>query len=561
LLYVLAAGQRPFPGPTSTALLAQILHEPPAPLASSAPEVSAEFARVVHKLLEKSPAARFQTAREVHAGLTNLLRELALGRALPAVVVGKRAAAVLPFKLLTPNPEDEYLSVALADALIRELGATGEVLVRPVSTVMRYLKQHADPLLAARELNVQLIVDGSIQKSGPRLRVHVQAWNVADDSTLLSVKHDAEMDGLFALQDKMAGGVVRALGAKKTPSTTTSLEPPTKNPRAYELYLRASERILHVNRWDTVTAIQMLDTATRLDSMFADAWAKLAEAHVMLAVVFEPGPKWIRHAERAVRRALKIDPENAEAQTARARLLWTPAKGFQHRVALRALDRALELDPGRHEARSWRSGILFHVGMHEEAREGLLASLAANPDDTFTLDWLGQTALYRREYNEAAEYLARALTVEPSNLWANLFYPMVSIYSGKDDEAEERIRAAEQYVPGDGMLTSFEALLWARRGDRRRAQQAIQRTLRNKKSLLHTHHSHHNLAAAYAVLGRPAEAVKHLERAAKTGLPNCPLFRDDPHFASLHGEPAYESLLRKLGREWESYRREFGSEP
>src|SRR5258708_18957944 len=97
---------------------------------------------------------------------------------LPRGVTGKRAVAVLPFKLLTPNPEDDYLSVALADVVINKLGANGEVLVRPTGVVACYAKQAIDPLTVARELNVQVIVEGGIHKCGQRLRLDAQVWNV-----------------------------------------------------------------------------------------------------------------------------------------------------------------------------------------------------------------------------------------------------------------------------------------------------------------------------------------------------------------------------------------------
>ena len=138
---------------------------------------------------------------------------------LPVAVMSKRVVAVLPFNLLTPNLEDDYLSVALADAVINQLGANGELLVRPTGAVASYAKQAIDPLTVARELNVQVIVEGSIQKFGQRLRLHTQVWNAADGSMLLTVKHDSEMAELFEVQDKIADAVVRALGVQATASS------------------------------------------------------------------------------------------------------------------------------------------------------------------------------------------------------------------------------------------------------------------------------------------------------------------------------------------------------
>ena len=124
VLFELAAGHRPFPGPTASALMTQILNDPPPRLGFECSP--AELARCVHKLLEKEPERRYQSARELHVDLSNLLRDLELGPRLPAAAAGKRAVAVLPFKVLSASAEDEYLSVALADAVISHLGTSDQ---------------------------------------------------------------------------------------------------------------------------------------------------------------------------------------------------------------------------------------------------------------------------------------------------------------------------------------------------------------------------------------------------------------------------------------------------
>src|SRR6516165_12819293 len=129
-----------------------------------------------------------------------------------------------------------------------------------------------------------------------------------------------------------------ALGSKHA---STAGEPPTKSPVAYEMFLRGVERLSRVNRWDTRAAIEMLEEATRLDRQFADAWASLARAYRRMGAIFEPQRQWLRHAEHAARRALTLDPANADAKCVRGRILWTPPKRFQVRAALRALCSAL----------------------------------------------------------------------------------------------------------------------------------------------------------------------------------------------------------------------------
>ncbi len=557
VLFELATRNRPFPGPTAADLMTQILNEPPLLLRSLAPHAPEALERVVCRLLERQPSSRYQSASDVRAELTRLARDLEVGLVRPAVE-GKRAVAVLPFKLLTPNPEDDYLSVALADALINQLSGNRDLLVRPTHSVLRYARQSVEPRDAACDLAAEVVVEGSVQKLGHRLRVHLQAWNAAEGSALFSAKYESDQADLFGLQDRMSAGLSQALGRPAAGTAAAISAPPTDDPAAYELFLRARARLSHVNRWDTHTAIEILESALRLDQQFAGAWGLLAEACIRMGSHFDAAPRWFQRGERAIRRTLALDPGNPEAHAARGQLLFSAAKGFCCREALRALNTALRYGTSTVEARRFRCNIFYHVGLHQEAKEGLLEILAASPDHAPTLDSLAHTALSAREYGEAEEYYARVFTIDSTNLWAHLISPLVPLQLNRLDRAEQRIQAAYQVAPGEATVASCEALLWAKRGERRKAQQILQRALRSSKIFLHTHHMLHNAAATYALLGKPEPAVRLLRKASATGLPNYPLFRDDPHLRALQDEPKYLRLLADLKKQWLAFQREFG---
>ena len=558
ILYEALTGRRPFNAANAPQLIAQILDEQPVCL-DSFQTLPRELETIILKLLEKDRSNRHASATALLADLTELHQQMEREKLLPVTAAGKRAVAVLPFKLLSATSEDEYLGVALADAVIHALATAGELLVRPTTSVERYAKQSVDLLRVAREMNVQTVSHGSIQKSGTRLRVHVQLWDASSNAPVYSAKHDGEISDLFALQDELAAGVSQALGVNAAFANEKESAPPTENPRAYELYLRATERLARLNRWDTRTAIEMLEQAVALDPEFADGWAKLAEACALMGVTQEPHPKWLKRADQAIRRALGLDRHNAEVYCARGRVLWTPARGFKNRQALRALNEALHLNQGCHAAKIWQCLILGHLGLLAKAKEGLLEALATHPDDAFTLVFIGHTALYRCDYAEAEEFEARALRIDPDNLWGNAFRPTALLYDGRLNEAEEKIHSARQVLQDDPWLLSCEALLWAKRGERRKAEALLRRSLRPVKTFLHTHHLWHNAAAAYALLDKPAAAVSLLRRASGFGLPNFPAFRDDPHFQSLQNFPSYRTLLAKLKRECAGYEKEFGN--
>ena len=556
LLYEMALGRRPFPGPDASSLAQQILDDPVPRIDSVPTTIPVELTRIVHKLLEKDVEARYQTARDLRVDLANLLRDLELGPTLSAKAAGRRTVAVLPFHLLMPKREDEYLSLALADAIINGLGASPQLLLRPSSAVQRYAKERADPLLAARELNVDVIVEGNIQKLGPQMRVHVQVWKAEDGSTLLSTKYDAEVTDLFALQDRIAESLFDVLGVE---TETADAVPPTDNPQAYELFLRAVDRMSHGNRWDTRTAVEMLRSVVDLDPGFAEAWARLAQACVAMGFSFEPDADWTDVAEEAIERALSLDPTNVQARVGKGRVLWSPDRGFQNRAALEALGDAVRINPGSHQAMLWQALIFTHVGLLPEALEGLNEALTIEPDDPFTLNFAGQVHEFLGDYEQARRYQTLALSRDPGHQFALLFEPTSLVHLGNLDEAERSIHSAKKILGDDKMLFATEAMVWARRGDGERAEEHLRVAEAESKTVAHSHHAWHHIASTHALLDRPVEAIRWLEKAATMGLPNHPLFHKDPHLASLKGVAGFDALMQRLETECATYRREFGS--
>lgn len=554
VLFELAAGYRPFDAASPAALIEQILHQPAPDLKISADGRGAGLGEVVKRLLAKDPDARYQSAHEVQVELAVAEREFEIGPIVLSAQGGKRSIAVLPFRLLTPDPASEFLSVALADALINQLSAHGEIMVRPTNSILRYTSRIMDPLLAARELNTNICVEGSIQKVGSRIRVHVQVWDTTSRRSMSSAKHDADDTELFQLQDSIADSVASVLGLAA--ASATGQLPPTDNPIAYELFLRAVDCLSRYNRWEVRSAITMLEEATRLDVHFADAWAQLADACMRMSTLFEPGEHWLRQAQRAVRRCLTFDPGNADGYCVQARIQWSPPH-FQIRKALRSITTALRLNPGCRQALHWHGMYLFHVGLHEDANRAATAALAISPEDPLALFGIGHIALYSGDYETAYKYHLRALATDPSHFYAAMFFPAVPLYQGDLNDAEDKIKFARQIAPEDSLVSSWEALLFAKRGDFKRAEAAARRATGSKQLFTYSHHAAHTVAAAYAILGKADSALTWLRRASETGFPNYHVFRDDPHLSSLREIPEYRRLLSALKRQWITFNREF----
>jgi TolB-like protein/tetratricopeptide (TPR) repeat protein len=471
---------------------------------------------------------------------------------------GRRSIAVVPFQFRAGAAEERFLSVALADAVANRLGSISSLVVRPTSSLLKYAGRKAEWTQIARELDVDLVAEGSIQKMGSRVRVFVQLWEVRGARSLHSAKVDGDMGDLFSLQDRLADSVFDALTPRVREKPLRTDVPVARHPLAFELYLRAVEQSVFYNKFELAAAIEMLDRAIALDPSFADAWGMLATICSQMGMHLDPNPTWIFRAEQAVATTLELDPVNCSAFCARAMVLFSPLRGFQTRPALRALNAALAINPRSYSARQFRCAVLFHTGFHDDACADFDEAILANPH--FALVYAGRAyiAVYEGDYALAERFNQQALALEPALIHANVHAPLPAIYAGELGKAREQLRKARQMVPDEPQLTSLEGLILAREGDFKRAEQLADEAVANKRSVVHLHHSSHCAAGVYALCGKPEKAIAELKRCAETGLPNHRAFGKDPHLRSLQNHPDFIALMRELRHDFEIFQQEFG---
>jgi adenylate cyclase len=480
----------------------------------------------------------------------------------PAPMVGPSdgrdaSVAVLPFVNMSADPNQEFFGDGMAEELINALTRIEGLRVIARTSAFSFKGTAADIATIGQRLGVAAVVEGSVRRSGDRIRITAQLVDVAGGHHLWSESYDRRLTDVFDVQDEIAATIVRTIRPKLVPEGRL-VPRGTESAEAYELYLRAGERIQRIDRWETRTAIEMLRDATERDPDYADAWARLGEAYTAMGTQFDSDPRWYARAEEAIERALALDQSCAEAHQAHGRLLWTPGRGFQNHDALCAVGKALELQPGSHDARYWHSTILLHVGLLEEAREGLSEVLAARPGDPMVLNLMASVAVYQQRYEEARDWMERALHAGPTNRYVLLNTPSHLLYFDELESAESAIRRGRSHNGGDPLLDAAEGLLWAKRGERARADHALANALDDRPSLVHTHHTWHHAAAAHAVLDQPEQAAARLRTAMATGLPNLAAFANDPHLAPHRDHPEMERLFADLATDDATYRRDFG---
>jgi serine/threonine protein kinase/tetratricopeptide (TPR) repeat protein len=556
VLYQAATGSLPFKGSSLLGLMQAIAEFEPAPPSMLRPELPGWFDALVARCMAKRPGERPASA----ADLAVELRGAAMAEPSTGTKPRRISVAVVPFLFRGASAEDEFLPVSLADALVERLSSAGELLVRPVASVVRYAGKDADWTEVARDLNVDMVVGGTVQRVGRKIRILTRVHRVGQAQAIYSGKFDGDLDDLFVLQDRLCDGIQAGL----RPLASASREFPREaadsvSPAAYELFLRAAERVTRLNKWDTQSAIEMLTRATGIDPSFTEAWARLAQACVQMGVIFDGDPRWFVTAEEAIAKTLALDVSHSGALCARGQILWSPHHSYQNQQALRALNGALRLNPECHVAQIWRGLILFHLGLYAEAKEGLLQALAQHPEDPRVLVFLGHTALYRGDYEEAYDFNRRALTADPTSIWPNIFFPTIPLYLDRPGEAVEHIHTARKMVPDEPTLISVEAMVAAHDGQFQKAERLANEALSHKKSLLHTHHLWHYAASAFAMCGKPDLAVPLLRRCSDMGLPNYLLFDRDPHLMQLRGNPDFDALQVHLRAEYNLFRAEFGT--
>lgn len=468
------------------------------------------------------------------------------------------SVAVLPFVNMSPDSDQEYFADGMAEELINTLAKVDGLRVIARTSAFAFKGTNADIATIGSRLNVAAVVEGSVRKAGDRLRITAQLVDAAGGHHLWSEVYDRPVQDVFAVQDEIARTIVttirpKLLGDPDKPLVTRA----TESQAAYELYLRAGDRLALQNPWDTRTAIAMLEGAVADDERFAAAWARLAHGCCQMANHFEPEPRWHQRTDQALERALALDPANVEARVVEGRVLWSPRRGFRSREALLALDDVLRLQPGSPGARTWHSLILLHVGLMAEAEDGLAEAHAAEPGNASVLMFIGQNLFFLGRLEEAQDQFSQAFAIDPTSFYTLLFQPAVHLYRDDLVAAERAIAKARQVIGEDAILDASEALLWAKRGESQRADEFLSRA-RDRPSLMHGHHVLHWAAAAQALLGREEGAVRTLREAAATGLPNYPAFRDDPHFAAYREAPGMKQLFAELETEWKGFLREFG---
>jgi eukaryotic-like serine/threonine-protein kinase len=543
MLYEMLSGRHPWPRASAVDTLHAILHDEP-PLIESRPG-EAGMVAIVQKLLSKREAERYGSAEAV----IEVLALAAASTGLPAASQASdvlTSVAVVPFVFLNDIDDRRALSLGFADALITIISNLKDVVVAPISAILNY-SAGADPAQVARELRVRYTLQGTVQKDERHWRVSIHLFDAVMQRTTASETHDFNLDNVFDVQDGIGRHVVNLLH-RRFPGAALSRDRYSSDREAYNAFM-AGLRESFGDQPDTLTiAAEHLSRAVERDPDFALAHATLSLVAMNIHFQFDPQRRWLRRAEDHCRLALALDHELPEGQLARAWILWSPAKNFQHLEALAALDQVLASRPTLERAHNRRATISLHIGRLEDARVAHEQALQSNPRTrTGNLEYF---LIYSGDFVRADEAAEAWHRERPTNIYALVTRTMTALLTGRLELAEERLASASTHLPGEPLVTVLEGILHARRGRADLALQSVSRAVDSPRSFGHTHHVYHHVACVYALLGDVERAMAWLERAVDTGFPCWPFFRIDPHLENLRDRPAFTQLMADLEQKY-----------
>lgn len=454
-----------------------------------------------------------------------------------------RTLAVLPFKPLVADNRDEVLEMGMADTLIARLSGDRDLVVRPLAAVRRFGGLEQDPILAGRQLGVESVLDGSLQRVGDEIRVNVRLINTADGSSVFSETFDERFIDIFSLQDRIARKVAGALrshlgGLAKKKDATHSVE-------AYRLYLQGRYHVLKSTPPDIRKGIEFYRRAIELDPNYALAFAGLAQAYATLPITSDvPSTDAFPQAQLAAQRALELDPDLVEARI----VLGTIAFWYNWRWAdaEKELRAAIAADPNNSDAHRFYAVMLTAMGRAEESLREIERARELDPLSLILNALKAQAYFFAGRDAEAIEQANKTLEIEP-NFWiAHLMLARSYLRQNDLENAIDAAKKAETFSSGNSEASALVAYGLAKAGKR---SEALEKLSELDRQAHERYVSDFNLAVAHVALGNRDAALTHLESGLKKRDARMILLKKDPRLDDLRTDPRFINLLRKVGFE------------
>jgi len=593
LLYQMLTGERPHRGRSAMDVITAILRDRPASVTDLRADVPPHLARVLRRCLEKDPQDRYQNSRDVYielrelqaesslpagasspraavrrdrpvwkrpaaivtaglillAAVFNVVRSGALRRSSAAAANGAepgaiRSIAVLPLDNYSGDASQDFFAEGMTDELTAELATISQLRVISRGSAMQFGgKQRPPTPEIGRTLNVDAIVEGSVLRSGDRVRITAQLIDARSDRHLWAKSFERSSKDVLALQDELASAIAREIHVQLTPAEQSRLtHARSVNPEAYDAYLKGRYFFNRPSDENLKTAIARFEEAIRLDPDFAPAHSGLSDAYLWAGynegflTATEARPK----AKAAAEKAIQLDEQAAEGHTSLA--TFKIFYEYDWEGAQREYRKAFALNPNYAFAHDqFGLGLAFQGRFDEAIAEGSKAA-ELDPlspqiplDNSIAVAWKGDIA-------QANALVKRASELDPTYFFAPFEYAWIQLQERKIKESIPQFQKARS-MESPAFAFAWLAYAYAASGDQASAEAEVEelkkRSLRGKVTAF-------NMALVSLGGGDRARAVGYLEQALAEDSQWLGWLRNDKTFDPLRSDPRFAALLKKI---------------
>ncbi len=454
---------------------------------------------------------------------------------------GVRTLAVLPFKPLAGSQRDAALEIGMADALITKLANLEQLTVRPTSAITKYAEAaSAEPLAAGRELQVEAVLDGKIQRAGDKIRVTVQLLRVADGATLWTGSFDDFFTNIFAVQDSISEKMTSSLALKLSGKEREKIaKRHTENTEAYQLYLQGRYYHEQLSREGSLKAIEYYDAAIRKDPEYALAYAWMVGAYAHLVNLNIDRDESLRKARNAAEKAVALDPNLPDAHESLATIKdvfdWNWAEAEKEYL------KAIELDAKNPDAHFSYSLFLSRFRRHNEAIREVETARQLNPTAMYIQNQVIMTLMRARHFDEAIAECKKAIELKPDNMQAHGQLVKAYVLKAMYPDAEKALKKYLEFdIPGRESMTAYVDLYAGRKSE----AEKILRELAGK----YKEGDNCTVYALYQLhLGDKDRAMEFLEKAYRRREPALTVLNVEPEWDELHADARFQDLVRRIG--------------
>jgi serine/threonine protein kinase len=543
VFYEMITAQAPFKAETQAAAINAILNNTPEPLRRYKSGLPDSLQGLLDKALDKSPETRYQTASGILSDLKKMRKELDSDS---SAKTQQPSIAVLPFRDMSPQKDQEYFCEGLAEELINAFTGIKDLKVMSRTSSFQFREEKLDIREIGNRLNVKTVLEGSVRKAGDRLRITAQLVNVDGGYDLWSEKFDRNLDDIFAVQDEISTAIVDKLKIgflKEDKEKLTKRH--TEDQEAYNLYLKGRYFWNRRHEIGVSKSIGFFEQAINKDPMYALPYVGIADALVVLGYFGYGQPtETFAKAKIAAEKALELDKTIGEAYCPLGMI--SLFYDWDWQAAEDSFRRALESNPNRATTHQWYAALLVVVGRYDEAIKEVKQALYLDPLSLVINTYVGFFLFCARRYDESLEQQLKTLEMDPTFLLA---YVHLALTYAKMDMREETIKTLQKAELIAGDMVYALGLIGCCYGLAGQSEDATRIFTRLTELSEKRYVSSCQMAMVLVGLNRIDDALEMFDIAYSKRDPLLTFVGDFPVFEEVKSEPGFKVLLEKIGFE------------